>query len=152
MRGYVKYLKYDTSSIRFLVSRIGTSKIRNASCLLLCVLCAWSVSSQAATLEPKIGARPMGMSAFAAVADDINAISWNPAGLSLLQKQEATALYSPVYDDMNQSYLAYAYPTGKYGTIGVDLAFLDYGNMDWRDNSGTHLGAPHGRRSVWHML
>ncbi|MFC1712931.1 PorV/PorQ family protein [Candidatus Poribacteria bacterium] len=140
MRKYTKGSKLKVLGVLSLFSRIRKLKAKNTSCLLLCILCAWSVSSQAATLEPKIGARPMGMSAFAAVADDINAISWNPAGLSLLQKQEATALYSPVYDDMNQSYLAYAYPTGKYGTIGVDLSFLDYGNMDWRDDSGNHLG------------
>ena len=88
---------------------------RNALCLLICMLCA-SISAQAATLEPKTGARPLGMAAFAAVADDINAINWNPAGLSLLQKQEAMAIYASVYGDMGQSYLAYAYPTGKYGT------------------------------------
>ena len=57
-------------------------------CLASCVLCLWSISLQAATLEPKTGARPLGMSAFAAVADDINAVCWNPAGLSLLQNQE----------------------------------------------------------------
>lgn len=112
---------------------------KNALCLLLCMLCA-SISAQAATLEPKTGARPLGMAAFAAVADDINAMNWNPAGLSLLQKQEAMAVYASVYGDMGQSYLAYAYPTGKYGTIGVDLAFLNYGDMDWRDVSGSDIG------------
>jgi len=110
---------------------------------LFCILCIWSTSARAATLEPKTGARPMGMSAFAAVADDINAISWNPAGLSLLERQEATAIYAPIYgsdSEINQNYLAYAYPTGKWGTIGVDLAFMDYGQMDWRDEAGGDLG------------
>jgi len=114
--------------------------IKNTFYILFCVLCAWSISAQAATLEPKTGARPLGMSAFAAVADDINAISWNPAGLSLLQKQEAMAIYASVYGDMGQNYLAYAYPTGKYGTVGMDLAFLNYGDMDWRDVSGSDMG------------
>lgn len=140
MSKYMKDAKFRVLDVGLLFSRIRKLKVRNASWLLLCVLCAWSVPSQAATLEPKTGVRPLGMSAFAAVADDINAISWNPAGLALLQKQEATAVYSPVYDDMDQSYLAYAYPTGKYGTIGVDLAFLNYGDMDWRDASGGDLG------------
>jgi|GEM_PF-2100258 len=103
-----------------------------------------SLSTQAATLEPKTGARPLGMSAFAAVADDINAISWNPAGLSLLQNQEATAAYAPLYGfdaEINQSYLAYAYPTGRWGTVGVNLSYLNYGDMDWRDDSGKGLGS-----------
>jgi hypothetical protein len=103
-----------------------------------------SLSTQAATLEPKTGARPLGMSAFAAVADDINAICWNPAGLSLLQNQEGTAAYAPLYGfdtEINQSYLAYAYPIGRWGTVGANLSYLNYGDMDWRDDSGEDLGS-----------
>ena len=103
-----------------------------------------SLSAQAAALEPKTGARPLGMSAFAAVADDINAICWNPAGLSLLQTQEATTAYAPLYGfdaGIRQSYLAYAYPTGKWGTAGINFSHLGYGDMDWRDSSGNDLGS-----------
>jgi hypothetical protein len=82
------------------------------------------------------------MSAFAAVADDINAICWNPAGLSLLQNQEAIAAFAPLYGSgISQSYVAYAYPTGRWGTAGVNLAYLGYGDMDWRDDSGKDLGS-----------
>ncbi len=111
--------------------------------VISCVLCLLLLApAQAATLEPKTGVRPLGMSAFAAVADDINALCWNPAGLSLLQSQEATASFAPLYGDadITQNYLAYAYPTGKWGTFGINLSYLDYGNMDRRDNSGTDLG------------
>jgi len=109
---------------------------------VFCVLCLLSASAQAATLEPKTGPRPLGMSAFAAVADDINALCWNPAGLSLLQSQEATASYAPLYGDadITQNYLAYAYPTGKWGTFGINLSYLDYGDMDWRDVEGNGKG------------
>jgi len=107
--------------------------------VLICSTFAFS-----ATLEPKDGVRPMSMSAFSAVADDINAISWNPAGLALMLNQEATMAYAPVYgfdSDINQSHLAYAYPTGKWGTAGIDFSFLNYGNMDWRDQSGNDKGS-----------
>jgi len=119
------------------------SKHRLIDLLIIpCVLLLLVASVQAATLEPKTGARPLGMSAFAAVADDINAICWNPAGLTLLQSQEATASYAPVYGDAEivQNYLAYAYPTGKWGTFGINLSYLDYGDMDWRDVEGSDLG------------
>ena len=96
--------------------------------------------SYAESIEPKSGVRPLGMSAFSAVADDINAISWNPAGLSLIQNQEATMTYAPLYAGINQSYLAYAYPFGKWGSVGLDFSYLNYGNMDWRDDSGRDLG------------
>lgn len=43
-----------------------------------------------------VGARPMGMGgAFIAVSDDINAVYWNPAGLSQLERSEATFNYNP---------------------------------------------------------
>ena len=106
-------------------------------------LCMLPFSLQAATLEPDTGARPLGMSAFAAVADDINAVSWNPAGLSLLQSQEAATAYAPIYGfdtQIRESYLAYAYPSGRWGTIGISFSYLDYGSMDWRDESGVKLG------------
>jgi hypothetical protein len=103
-----------------------------------------SVQSYSSTLEPKDGVRPMGMSAFSAVADDINSISWNPAGLALMLNQEVTAIYAPLYgfdSGMKQSHLAYAYPTGKWGTIGLDYSSINYGNMDRRDQSGKDLGS-----------
>lgn len=109
-----------------------------ATFTLLIPICA-----TAATLEPKTGARPLGMAAFSAVADDINAICWNPAGLSLLQNQEITTVYSPLYgfdSEINQSYLAYAYPTGRWGTLGINLSYLNYGDMGWRDEQGNDLG------------
>ena len=118
--------------------------IRIVLCLIIGVLlCSTLVFS--ATLEPKDGVRPMGMSAFSAVADDINSISWNPAGLALMLNQEAIATYAPVYgygfdSNINQSHLAYAYPTGKWGTAGIDFSFLNYGNMNRRDQSGKDLG------------
>ncbi|MGB9596233.1 MAG: PorV/PorQ family protein [Candidatus Poribacteria bacterium] len=112
--------------------------------LMFIIAMLFSVQSYSSTLEPKDGVRPMGMSAFSAVADDINAISWNPAGLALILNQEATAIYAPLYgfdSGMKQSHLAYAYPTGKWGTIGLDYSAINYGNMDWRDQSGKDLGS-----------
>jgi hypothetical protein len=111
--------------------------------MLFIIMMICSVQSYSSTLEPKDGVRPMGMSAFSAVADDINSISWNPAGLALMLNQEATAIYAPLYgfdSGMKQSHLAYAYPTGKWGTIGLDYSSINYGNMDGRDQSGKDLG------------
>jgi len=116
--------------------------IKTALWLIIGALCCSTVALSA-TLEPKVGVRPMGMSAFAAVADDINATTWNPAGLVLMLNQEATMAYSPVYGDADivQSNFAYAYPTGKWGTFGLDFSYLNYGNMDRRDSLGTDMGS-----------
>jgi hypothetical protein len=117
----------------------------NLLSIVLCVMVSMlicSTQTYSATLEPKIGVRPMGMSAFSAVADDVNATSWNPAGLVLMLNQEAIMAYSPVYDaDITQSNMAYAYPSGKWGTFGLDFSYLNYGNMDWRDSLGKDMGS-----------
>ena len=142
MSRYTRNPRHLSVALRLLSVRIASQKseIKKTLSLVFCILwlCA-TASSQAVTLEPRAGTRPLGMSAFAAVADDINAIAWNPAGLSLLQNQEATASYAPVFGfdtGINQSHLAYAYPSGRWGTIGIDLTYLDYGDMDWRDREG----------------
>lgn len=113
------------------------------SYILYLMPCILFLVSSAIALEPKTGPRPLGMSAYSAVADDINAISWNPAGLSLLQNQEIVADYTPLYGfdtEISQSHLAYAYPMGRIGTIGMDLSYLGYGDLDWRDDQGHALG------------
>ena len=146
MMSYTEDSGFWNLGFRFPQSRLTAPRSRIACilCLASCILGLWSVSPHAATLEPKTGARPLGMSAFSAVADDINAISWNPAGLSLIRGQEATTAYGPIYSSssgIRQSYLAYAYPSGRWGTVGVDLSYLNYGDMDRRDDSGKDLGS-----------
>ncbi len=124
------------------IEEVEANEMNRTLVLIIFFSLFFTLCVSAATLEPKAGARPLGMSAFAAVADDINAINWNPAGLSLLQKQEATAAFAPLYGfdaEIDQSHLAYAYPIGRWGTIGIDLTYLDYGDMDWRDVEGSPI-------------
>lgn len=48
------------------------------------------------------GVRPTGMGeAFVAVADDINALFYNSAGLSRLEQLEVTGMYSDLYSNLN---------------------------------------------------
>jgi hypothetical protein len=60
-----------------------------------------------------IGARPLGMGgAFAAIADDSNAVYWNPAGMVQVNQQQAMFMHG-VYgsvSDVNFDYLSYVYP------------------------------------------
>ncbi len=87
------------------------------------------------------GARPLGMgSAFVALADDINAIYYNPAGLVRLQKNEFTSSYGRLYvglDDesnLGWGFSGYAQPLGKYGTIG--LGYLNFALLgDYTENT-----------------
>jgi len=47
----------------------------------------------------RIGARPLGMGeAFTAIADDANAVFWNPAGLPLLLQGEVNFMRTDLYN------------------------------------------------------
>ena len=56
-----------------------------------------------------VGTRPMSMGgAFIAVADDANAITWNPAGLPGLRRTEFTSTYADLYAmGITQSYVGF---------------------------------------------
>jgi hypothetical protein len=69
------------------------------------------------------GARPIGMgNAFTALADDLHAVYYNPAGLGMLSKVELSCEYGRLYigfDDasnLGRGFLGYVQPMGTYGT------------------------------------
>lgn len=70
-------------------------------------------------------ARPMGMgNAFTALATDVNALYYNPAGLAFLQAAEGTSSYTRYLLGLDDSalgggYLALALPLGEMGGIGI---------------------------------
>ncbi|HRY29674.1 MAG TPA: PorV/PorQ family protein [Elusimicrobiota bacterium] len=68
------------------------------------------------------GARPVGMGeAFTALADDVNAVAWNPAGLGKLTSPEFTAMHTQWFQDSDYEFVAAAYPS-KWGTFGIGMA------------------------------
>lgn len=88
------------------------------------------------------GARPQGMGgAFTAVADDISASYWNPAGLATLKKQEATFSHLQFIQDIKSEYAAYAYPLKKMkGTLSASINYLNLGKVERRDDTGALVG------------
>jgi hypothetical protein len=70
-----------------------------------------------------VGARPMGMGeTFVGIADDANAIYWNPGGLPQLQRQELTFMYSDLYGlGLRNLYGGYVYPVTDNSAVGVDV-------------------------------
>lgn len=79
---------------------------------------AWCRPSQ----QVPIGPRPIAMGgAFGAVADDISAIFWNPAGLSRVGHQEITGTYADLYDSgLKDSYTAFLIPLSDRHAAAVD--------------------------------
>ncbi|MFQ6041339.1 MAG: hypothetical protein ACE5PV_10825, partial [Candidatus Poribacteria bacterium] len=92
---------------------------------ILCfIVSALSVTeSQAAFENVGIGAKPMGMGgAYAARADDTDAIIWNPAGLADISQREIGLSYLELYGLVGYSFIAYAHHINNIGTVAGSLS------------------------------
>jgi len=79
-------------------------------------------STSASFLELDAGARPAGMAgAFTGLANSVDAMAYNPAGLANLPRAEATFMHNQYLPGMRQEWMAFAQPTADFGTIGVSL-------------------------------
>lgn len=82
----------------------------------------------AAFKDPGFLARPMGMGgAYAGVADDINSVWYNPAGMTNVYEKSFLFTYSkPFLDlsgvDMNMSFATYVMPVRNIGSFGITYA------------------------------
>lgn len=89
--------------------------------------------------QPEIGARPLGMGeAFLAVADDGNALLWNPAGLPGLGRHELIGSQADVMGTgIETSNLGYLVPLSDRYAMGVDWNRLatDDGELGFEQNS-----------------
>lgn len=126
--------------------------------LLLLVLMTptqvWSQAKVGTTgaqfLELGVSARAMGMAeAFTAVADDISAVYYNPAGLTYLYGREAAFTYIKMPADIAYGYGAIGLPLESIGgVLGIGVYALGSGDMEETD----HLQAPTGRIFRWNDL
>lgn len=104
--------------------------------LLVLASQASGAAETAAFLDIGVGARGLGMGgAYTALADDANALYWNPAGLSRLEKREFTASHAEMFESTRHDFLAYAHPTSQ-GTFAAGLTYLSQGEIAGRDNLG----------------
>lgn len=96
--------------------------------LLAALVLFAAATARAAFEEMGAGARAPALGdAFTALADDVYAIHYNPAGLAQLERPQLGAAYSRLYSGLSDgseigtSQLAYAHPLsrGKLGTIGA---------------------------------
>ncbi len=86
-------------------------------------------TSGASFLKLGAGARPAAMGgAFTAVADDVNALAWNPAGLGGMKRGELMASYALWFSDLRYSYAAYVHPLDQQA-LGVQVAMLGMGSF-----------------------
>ncbi len=87
--------------------------------------------------------------AFSAVADDVNTLVYNPAGLGLLRRPEAGYSRHEFVAGVHQDFLALAIPLGRPGVVG--LAYQALGTKPF-DSTGGDPGAVWGTASEWMVL
>lgn len=76
-------------------------------------------------LNIDLGPRPVALGgAFTGLADDVNAIAYNPAGLAGLTRQELAFMHHEYVSGVRQEWLAYAFPSRKYGTFAASVNAL----------------------------
>lgn len=91
------------------------------------------------------GARSDGMGrCFVAVANDANAVWWNPGAMAFARGHDASFMYTQLVpdlaDDVNYSYLAYVQHVEGWGGIGGSVGYLSYGKSQATDDLGNDIG------------
>ncbi|MEW6620126.1 MAG: PorV/PorQ family protein [bacterium] len=73
-------------------------------------------------IDLQLGARPQGIGgAFVAMVDDVNAVYWNPAGLTQIKTFEAAFMHVNPFsiEEASIDFSSLAIPTGQTGAFGV---------------------------------
>jgi len=91
------------------------------------------------------GARADGMGrAFTAIANDANAIWWNPGGLAFVRGHDLNMTYTQLVPDLASdvsfSYPAYVQHVEGWGGLGASVAYLSYGKSEATDVNGDVTG------------
>src|SRR5262249_51344066 len=91
-------------------------------------------------LKIGVGARPVAMgSAFTAIADDVSAIHWNPAGLSQIGTRELGAMDAQLFADTRLDFIGFAQPL-KGGTLAFSSLYLSQSPIEARGENREQLG------------
>jgi len=94
-----------------------------------------------AYLRAGVGVRPLGLGgAFVAVANDLTAGYWNPAGLGQLAEPQFAVMYSLLSLDRKYNYVAAAYPFARLGAVSVSWVNYQVSSIQGRDRAGAVTG------------
>ncbi|MFH2055957.1 MAG: PorV/PorQ family protein [bacterium] len=92
-----------------------------------------AMNTGAAFLKIDTGARPTAMGgAYTALADDVNALYYNPGGLGNLRQRELGATHTQWLMNTTFDFFGYAHPL-QNGTLGLGVTRLGIGQQEGRD-------------------
>lgn len=101
-----------------------------------------SSSTAFPVLSIGVGARAVGMGeSFTAVADDVSAYHYNPAGLAQIWHPELSLSHNSYLADGYYETAEFAYPLPDWGTLAFGVNYFDYGAIENRDSSGNLSGS-----------
>jgi hypothetical protein len=82
-------------------------------------------TEDASFLKIEPSTRPVAMGgAFVGLANDVNAVFWNPAGLTQIEKSELTTMYNAWFAGIRYASGAYSKPVGKNAAIALSMQGL----------------------------
>lgn len=97
-------------------------------------------AEQVGFLPMEIGARAMGMGgAYCAIAEDVSAAYWNPAGLVQIKQREFSTMHSNLSEGREYSYFGIVNPSSS-GVFALSYAPAKIGGLENYDNSGKFIG------------
>lgn len=85
-------------------------------------------SMQFLKVMPTARATAMG-EAYVSLANGADAMYWNPAGLMSMEHHEMTSTMTIWLFDTKQLAVAYGLPMGRWGSIGFQFQYIDFGSM-----------------------
>lgn len=93
-------------------------------------------------LKLGVGARYLAMGeAASAVADDVNALYWNPANLAYLEQGSLSLMYAAHVESVQYQYAGVAGPVEGVGALAAAIQTLSVGSLAETDDTGRELGA-----------
>jgi hypothetical protein len=99
-------------------------------------------TSGAQFLKLGAGARAEGMGeAYTSVADDADAMYWNPAALTRIQKHDAALMEAPLLAGINYQYAGYGQKVGASTALGAIVQYVSQPAISETDTSGFATGS-----------
>lgn len=115
-----------------------------ASFFLLCLLYRLPLFAHTGFefLRTDLGPRAAGMAGgFTAVEGDVTGLIYNPASLASQTQSQLSFVFVNHLLDFQSGVLAWSGPWKKNSILGASLSYMNYGEFEWTDESGTPTGS-----------